>query len=227
MAHHPHEPTAGGPVGGPASSASAVDPVMHDFLDIALTPSVVEHQRRHGRALGDRRSPGGHAPRTGGLDPDEVEFLRERDSFYLASVAEDGWPYVQHRGGPAGFVRVIGPSRIAWAELPGNRQYLTAGHLETDDRVAIIAVDYPTRRRLKLLGHARYLVEPTAEQVAAVVGEGTGDHIDGIVEVDVVATAWNCPKHITPRFTAEQVRTLIDPRDRRIAELEAQLAALT
>jgi predicted pyridoxine 5'-phosphate oxidase superfamily flavin-nucleotide-binding protein len=226
MEHPTHDPSADGERGGAAPSAPVGDPVMRDFLDIALTPSVVEHQRRHGPALGDRRSPGGHA-RAGGLDPDEVEFLRERDSFYLASVAEDGWPYVQHRGGAPGFVAVIGPSRIAWVEQPGNRQYLTAGHLETDDRVAIIAVDYPTRRRLKLLGHARYIVEPTAEQVAAVAGEGAGDHIDGIVEVDVVATAWNCPRHITPRFTAEQVRTLIDPRDRRIAELEAQLAALT
>ena len=130
------------------------EPVMHDFLDLALTPSVVEHQRRHGRALGDRRPAGPH-PRPGGLDPDEVEFLRQRDSFYLASVAEDGWPYVQHRGGAPGFVAVLGPSRIAWAEQPGNRQYLTAGHLETDDRVAVIAVDYPTRPRLKVLGHAR------------------------------------------------------------------------
>jgi len=196
---------------------------MQHFFDIAFTPAVIEHQRRRGRpiadAVGDERWP---AP--AGLDDDEQQFLAERDSFYLASVGDDGWPYVQHRGGPPGFVKVLSPTRIAWAERPGNRQYITAGHLDADDRVALISVDYPTRRRLKLYGRARYTGDPTEAQIAE-LGDSEG-RIDGIVHVDVVATSWNCPKHITPRYTADQVRAMSDPLTRRIAELEAELAAV-
>ncbi len=192
---------------------------MQNYFDVTFTPAVEAEQARRGsfaqHAAPQRRD----AP--DGLGPDEIAFLGERDSFYLASTSENGWPYVQHRGGPAGFVHVLDADHIAWAERPGNRQYLTAGNLSHNDRVAIIAIDYPNRRRLKLLGHARHQHQPEAGLV-----ERFGDtaRSDGLVVVDIVAFSWNCPKHITPRYTAAEVRAALQPLTDRIAALEAELA---
>jgi predicted pyridoxine 5'-phosphate oxidase superfamily flavin-nucleotide-binding protein len=156
------------------------------------------------------------------LDPDVVEFLTERDSFYVASIGPNGWPYVQHRGGAAGFLHVVGPTQLQWADRAGNRQYVSAGNLEGDDRVALIAVDYPQRRRIKLLGHATFDAAPSD---AALEALGSTGRIEGIVTVDVVAFEWNCPKFITPRFTEAEIVAATEPLRRRIAELEQQLAS--
>lgn len=193
---------------------------MKHFFDIAFTDSVLEQQRRRGSF--DHYGAGvGHFPAPARLGPDERQFLAERDSFYLASAGEDGWPYVQHRGGPPGFVTVLDDTHIAWAERLGNRQYITAGHLGADGRVAMIAVDYPNRQRLKLYGHAIYETSPTSEQLAAIAN--SDGRIDGIVVVEVVATDWNCPKHITPRYTADQIQAVTSHLTTRIAELEQEL----
>jgi len=194
---------------------------MQHFGDIAFGEHSLEHQRRRGsfESYEAMRA----EPSADGLGPHEVEFLRERDSFYLASVGEAGWPYVQHRGGPIGFVHVIDSTHIAWADVAGNRQYVSAGNLDGDDRVAIIAVDYPNRRRLKLLGHARFDTKPAPELLEQL---GISGRMEALVIVEVVAFEWNCPKQITPRFTAEQVRTVTDPMQQRITELEAELAAM-
>lgn len=151
----------------------------------------------------------------------EIDFLRRRDSFYLASTTEDGWPYVQHRGGPAGFVKVLDGAHLAWADRTGNRQYITAGNVDRDDRVAIIAVDYPNRTRLKLLGRARF--DPSPDQ-ATLDQLGIDGRLEGLVSIEVVAFDWNCPKFITPRYTADEVRAATEPLRARIAELEAQFA---
>jgi uncharacterized protein len=193
--------------------------VQH-FLDISAGPHSNAHQRRRGSYDGFRAWTSG--PATERLGPDEIEFLESRDSFYLASVGEDGWPYVQHRGGPVGFVRVLGGTTLAWAERPGNRQFLTAGHVDADSRVALIAVDYPTRTRLKVLGRADWQPAPDPVRLDELGLEGRAE---GLMTVEVVAVDWNCPKYITPRFTAEQVAAVVEPLRRRIDELEAQLAA--
>jgi len=194
---------------------------MQHFGDIAFGERSLAHQRRRGSYESYREMRAYSA--ASGLGPDEVEFLGERDSFYLSSVGEQGWPYVQHRGGPVGFVRVVDPTHIAWADVAGNRQYVSAGNLDHDDRVAMIAVDYPNRRRLKLLGHARFDTDPDPELLARL---DIGGRMEGLVTVEVVAFEWNCPKQITPRYTAEQVRTITDPMAARIRELEAELAAV-
>ncbi|NUS94652.1 MAG: pyridoxamine 5'-phosphate oxidase family protein [Nocardia sp.] len=152
----------------------------------------------------------------------EAEFLQRRDSFYIASTGSNGWPYVQHRGGPAGFVKVVGPTRLVWGESLGNRQYITAGHLDADDRVAIIAVDYPNRKRLKVLGHARFDPDPAPDLLEQLEING---RLEGILTVEVVAFDWNCPKFITPRFTADEVRAATEPLRERISRLESELAA--
>jgi len=134
-----------------------------------------------------------------------VGFLEARDSFYLGSVGDDGWPYVQHRGGPVGFLKVVGPAQIAWAERLGNRQYVTAGNVAGNDRVSIIAVDYPNRSRVKLYGHARFEPNPSAELLERFGFDG---RMEGLVIVDVVAFDWNCPKYITPRYTVAEIEAL-------------------
>jgi predicted pyridoxine 5'-phosphate oxidase superfamily flavin-nucleotide-binding protein len=192
---------------------------MERFFDLAFDTDTLGHQRRRGSH--DHYEEARRLPAPAGLGDGEIEFLSRRDSFYLASVGANGWPYVQHRGGPAGFVRVIDPTHLAWAERSGNRQYVTAGHVDHDDRVAIIAVDYPNRQRLKLLGHARFDPAPGADLLERL---GIAGRLEGLVTVEVAAFDWNCPKYITPRFTADEVRAAVEPLHQRIQELEAALA---
>ena len=191
---------------------------MENYLDVAVGNSAKKHQQRHGSADAYREMANEPAPT--GLGPDEIDFLSARDSLYLASVGEDGWPYVQHRGGEPGFIRILDPTHLAWAERSGNRQFVSAGNLDHDDRVSLIVVDYPNRRRMKIYGRARFNPSPTTDDLAAV---GFAGRAEGIVTVEVVAFAWNCPKYITPRFTADQVRSVVEPLQQRIAELEHQL----
>ena len=192
---------------------------MQHFLDVTVGDAAAHHQRRRGSF--DNYARMVEAPAPVGLGEAEADFLSRRDSFYIASATDDGWPYVQHRGGPAGFVTVVDPTHLAWADRTGNRQYITAGNLDRDHRVAIIAVDYPNRARLKLLGYARFDSEPHPETLEQL---GIGGRLDGLVTVEVVAFDWNCPKFITPRFTENEVRAATEPLRARIAELEAAVA---
>jgi predicted pyridoxine 5'-phosphate oxidase superfamily flavin-nucleotide-binding protein len=193
---------------------------MQQYLDITVGDAAAQHQRRRGSFDGYARMRASAPPR--GLGDTEIDFLARRDSIYVASVTYDGWPYVQHRGGPAGFIKVPDRTHMAWADRTGNRQYITAGNLDRDDRIAVIAVDYPNRTRLKLLGRARFDPDPTPASLEAL---GIDGRLEGLVTVEVVAFDWNCPKFITPRFTAEEVRAATAPLRERIAELEAQLAS--
>ena len=135
----------------------------------------------------------------------EQQFIRTRDSLYLASVTPDGWPYIQHRGGPAGFLRVLDARTLALADFAGNKQYITAGNLETNDRVALFLMHYPYQARLKLIGHAR-IVEPGADPAleAQVSVAGYRAKIERIFVIAVTAFDWNCSQHITPRWTREE-----------------------
>lgn len=191
---------------------------MENYLDAAYTPAVLAVQERKG-ARGVYRP---RADPPAALDDAEIEHITGRDSFYLATVDETGWPYVQHRGGETGFVKVLGPTSIGWIERTGNRQYLGSGNITADDRVSLILVDYPNRTRLKLRGRATYHPEPSPDLVAALGGDGV--RVDGAITIEVVATDWNCPKYITPRYTAEQVAAVTDGLVARIDEMEAQLA---
>lgn len=175
---------------------------MQDYFDIAFTPAIIDLQAQKGsRAIyADRLS----EPDSPGLDPHEAHHITQRDSFYLATVSESGWPYVQHRGGDPGFVKILGAARIGWVERNGNRQYVGTGNITANGRVAAIFVDYPNRTRLKLYGLATYHADPSAALLAAVGGDGVRH--DGVVTVDVAATNWNCPKYLTPRFTEDEIR---------------------
>ena len=192
-----------------------------NFLTTTFTPSVLAAQKRY---YGANRPP----PPSSGKDiltPEETDFLAARDSFYLATVTEDGWPYVQHRGGPPGFVKATGPNQIGFADFTGNRQLLTTGNLAVRDRVAMFFMDYARRDRLKLLGHVRILDAREHPQLADQLAPTPA--LRGLVErlflVDVIAFDWNCPKYITPRYTEAEVQAAVAPLHQRIAELEAQI----
>ncbi|MGE0387018.1 MAG: pyridoxamine 5'-phosphate oxidase family protein [Gammaproteobacteria bacterium] len=199
---------------------------MKTFAAIAFTPAVRALQEAYGSRAAYARMD--DVPPEVGLGAPEAALLHGADSFYVASVNADGWPYVQHRGGPRGFVRVLSPERIAFADFRGNRQFISAGNVSTDDRVALIVMDYPQRRRLKLFGHLRMTPVDTApaELVEAVRLPDYRARIERVATVDIAAFDWNCPQHITPRFTVEEIDARERPLRARLAELEAELAAL-
>lgn len=194
------------------------------FSEIAFTPAVQAQQERHGSRASYQRMLEGEVWNDR-LSEKETEFIHARDGFYLASVGESGWPYVQFRGGAPGFLRVIDEQTIAWANFRGNRQYVSAGNLSGDDRVAMILMDYANRRRLKLLGHARVVEVGKEDGLAAQLAvPGYSAVVESAFVVSVAGFDWNCPQHITPRFTIDEVERATQPLRDRVAELEATLA---
>ncbi|WP_010187462.1 pyridoxamine 5'-phosphate oxidase family protein [Sphingomonas sp. PAMC 26605] len=154
----------------------------------------------------------------------EAGFIAARDSFYMASVSEQGWPYVQHRGGPAGFLRRIAGNRIGFADYRGNRQFLSAANLMADDRVSLFLMDYPNRRRLKLIGTAR--VSDDRAEIATLMPRGYAAEPERAFLIDVVGFDWNCPQHISPRFTEAEIREQTRPLLDELAELRARVTEL-
>jgi predicted pyridoxine 5'-phosphate oxidase superfamily flavin-nucleotide-binding protein len=192
---------------------------MRGFAEIAFTPAVKAVQERMGsRAAYARGERGTHEPDT--LGEDERAFLAERDSFYLASIGETGWPYLQHRGGAKGFVRVLDERTIAFADLRGNRQYISVGNVAVDDRVALLFMDYPNRARLKVLARARVVTRENDPVLFARIAGN--ERAERVFVLTVEGLDWNCPQHITPRFTADEVRALAQPLTDRIAALEEE-----
>src|SRR6202035_2019942 len=150
----------------------------------------------------------------------EKDFLSGRDSFYWATTSATGWPYVQHRGGPKGFLKVIDDRTLAFADFRGNKQYISTGNLATDDRVAIIMVDYPRQARLKILGRVEVLEgAAAADWLERVRDVGEKTPIERGFVIHIEAFDWNCPQHITPRYTAEEIQGAVRP-------LEEQLRAV-
>lgn len=179
---------------------------MNKFQHLAFTPRVLEAQKSaYGRTYAIEPDPGRDP-----LGPDEIAFIEARDSFYMATVSESGWPYVQHRGGPPGFLRAIDERTLAFADVRGNRQLVSVGNLATNDRVALILMDYPNRARLKLLAHAELLDAASAPELAALLAavpapRGRSSQVERLVRLHVVGFDWNCPQNITPRFTQAEV----------------------
>jgi predicted pyridoxine 5'-phosphate oxidase superfamily flavin-nucleotide-binding protein len=195
--------------------------MTYNFLDTLSTPAVKAAQAANGS--GDFWS-GFHGNRTfDRFTENEIAFIAERDSFYMASVSESGWPYVQHRGGPPGFLRVLDDRTLAFADYRGNRQYISTGNLTADDRVALFLMDYPHRARLKILAHAE-IKDLTADPglVAKLVTPGYKAKPERAMVLHLEAFDWNCPQHITPRFTEAELAPALAPIRERIGELEAE-----
>lgn len=199
--------------------------MAYDFLDRLATPGVEAARVANGagglwESLGkDRTSASFTAP--------EAAFISARDSFYLASMSQTGWPYVQHRGGPPGFLRVLDERTLGFADYRGNRQYLTLGAIADDDRVALILMDYPRRRRLKILAHmSAHDLTAEPELAARLATSGYRGVAERGFTLRLEAFDWNCPQHITPRFTAAEIEAASAPLHARIAALEAENAQL-
>ena len=182
--------------------------MTHRFADIAFTDSVKAAQddygsRQHNDRLQEKAGPNDR------LGPKEAQFIAERDSFYLATVGDSGWPYVQHRGGPKGFLKVLDDGRITYADFRGNLQLISVGNTSVDDRVSLILMDYPHRKRLKILGHMRvHDAETSPDLLAQVQLDDYRGQVERVVVIDVAAFDWNCPQHITRRYTEEEFAAL-------------------
>lgn len=180
----------------------------HQFAELAFTDSVQNVQEEMGsRARYARMLEGEDYGRL--LSTRERDFIQARDSFYMATISETGWPYVQHRGGPVGFVRVLDEETIGFADFRGNRQYVSVGNLRTNNRVSLFFMDYVNRQRLKMLG---YVTEVSLSD-QALLGELEVDDYRARVErgliIKVAAFDWNCPQHITPRYTERELELLL------------------
>ena len=176
------------------------------FAQIAFTPAVQAEQEQLGSL------PHYAQVLTAGRDDSalttrEAGFIGERDSFYMATVSATGWPYIQHRGGPPGFVRVLDAQTIGFADFSGNRQHISIGNLAENDRVSLFFMDYPNRRRLKLLGHAR-VVRDDPVLLARLTPAGAERLAESAMLIEVAGHDWNCPQHITPRLSQAEWEAL-------------------
>jgi uncharacterized protein len=197
------------------------------FAELAFTPKVKEQQQIH-----DSRKQYEHVEQAGRPDiqlgPQEQAFIRQRDEFYMATISETGWPYIQYRGGAKGFLRVMDDRTLGFVDLRGNRQYISVGNLNHDNRVAVFLMDYPNQRRLKIFGRVKiYEGDDTArELIPELISPGETTPPERAIVIDVEAFDWNCPQHITPRYTQEELADILAPVRIRLAELEAENAEL-
>ena len=171
-----------------------------------FSDAVKKLQDRAGsRGAYERMARSGHFEE--GLGVFEKEFIEARDSFYMATVTPDGWPYLQHRGGPAGLLHVVDEQTLAFADYSGNKQFISAGNLSVNDRVSLFLMDYPNQARLKIIGHARVLSPGEDPEIEKRLKKERGAKVERIVVITVAGYDWNCSQHITPRFTREEWHT--------------------
>jgi predicted pyridoxine 5'-phosphate oxidase superfamily flavin-nucleotide-binding protein len=192
--------------------------------DVAFTPAVKEIQTRKGS-----RHAYAHVEQNGGwrteIDDNLAAFLADTNSLYFATASTDGQPYMQHRGGPRGFVKVLDKNTLAFADYSGNRQYITQGNLSENPKANIFLMDYARRRRVKIWGEAR-VVDDDPALLQSLMPQGYKARPEQVILFKISAWDTNCPQHIPQKFDAADVAAALASRDGRIAELEAELAAL-
>lgn len=200
---------------------------MESFGKLLFTPAVQAEQDKVG--MRDRYAQTYETRFTGPLDDNTRAFIQTRQSFYMASVSSHDWPYIQHRGGPAGFVKILDEEQIGFADYAGNKQFITRGNLETETKVSLFFMDYPRKARLKLLGRARMVDAKDDPKLAARLFQDGAALAERLVVIDVAAVDWNCPKYIEPRYSESEIAAMIGPRLAALEEenelLRKQLAA--
>jgi predicted pyridoxine 5'-phosphate oxidase superfamily flavin-nucleotide-binding protein len=199
--------------------------MSYGFLDIAITPSVQAAQAAMGsdHLWQDFK---GHREFDRFTDS-EAAFIADRDSFYMATVSQTGWPYIQHRGGPRGFLKLVDERTLAFADYRGNRQYISTGNLAADDRVCLFLMDYARRSRLKVYAHVETLpLDADPDLAEFVTVPGYKAKLERIFRLRLATFDWNCPQHITPRFTEQEVNEGVRPLRERLAQLETENAEL-
>ena len=196
------------------------------YADIAFTPAVRALQTRAGSRTAYARLDR-NEDRRDQLGATEAEFIAARDGFYQATVSETDWPYVQFRGGPAGFLKVLDTRTLGYADFRGNVQYISVGNLTINDRVSIILMDYANRARLKLFGRVRLVThDEDPALMAKLVTPGYRGKVERGVIISVEGYDWNCPQHITPRFTRDEINAANAALRDELATLKAELAEL-
>ncbi|MGO6743872.1 pyridoxamine 5'-phosphate oxidase family protein [Rhizobium ruizarguesonis] len=196
----------------------------YHFLEVAVTPSVQAAQADMGV---DQIRMGPDGGRSDRFTENEVAFIAGRDSFYMASVSETGWPYVQHRGGKPGFLKVIDDQTLAFADYRGNRQYISAGNLAANDQACLLLMDYVRRARLKIFVHVERLALDADQALTEAVSDASyKGRAERIFRLRLEAYDWNCPQHITPRYTEREVEQAVLPLRERLSQLEAENATL-
>lgn len=201
--------------------------MANKFAKLAFTDSVKEIQdlmgsRKNYARLEEQGPLSNHK-----LGENEGEFISHRDSFYISLVSETGWPYIQHRGGPKGFIRVLSEIEIGFADFSGNRQYITVGNLKDNNRVALIMVDYPNRARLKIFGTAHLIDQRSEpEKLNLLTPESYKAKVERGFIIQVEAFDWNCPQHISPRWSAEEIQTGMLPLRTKVENFEKEITVL-
>ena len=201
--------------------------MSRSFAELAFTPLVKKRQEQHGsRRQYARMEEIGEAGDR--LTDFEREFIAASDGFYMASTGESGWPYIQYRGGEKGFLQVLDDQTLGFADLRGNKQYITLGNVEHDNRVALFFMDYAHQLRLKILGRAEIHEndDAAAELLAKLRVPGEKTPAERALLIHVEAFDWNCPQHITPRYTQEELTATLEPIRKRMEALEAENARL-
>lgn len=200
--------------------------MTHHYQRIAFTPAVKAQQEAHGsRTAYGRFESAPDAPDE--FTEAEIAFIAARDSFYMATLSASGWPYLQHRGGPVGFLKVLGPRRLGMADFRGNRQYISLGNADTDDRTALFLMDYTNKARLKLLARMRRAdLDAEPELAEKLVDPDYRAKVEHGLIFELEAFDWNCPQHITPRFTQAEIAPAIGHLQDQIAALKTELAML-
>lgn len=197
------------------------------FADITFTDSVKAAQSLYASRERNRGFELDENPHNT-LGAVEAEFIQARDSFYQATLGENGWPYVQHRGGPAGFVKVVDNRTLVYADFRGNRQYISVGNMNADNRVSLIFMDYAHQRRLKIWARAQIIhKDENTELFAALENNLFQVQIERAIVFHVEACEWNCPQYITQRFTEEEIRQVLAPLIEENQQLKARLAAMS
>ena len=199
--------------------------MAYGFLDVAVTPSVRAAQTAMGSADLWTDFRGHRAFDRFGVH--EQSFIAARDSFYIATVSETGWPYVQHRGGPRGFLKVVDDRTLAFADYRGNRQYISVGNVAADDRACLFLMDYAHRARLKIYAHVEVVpLDVDCALTELVTVPGYKAKLERIFRLHLRTFDWNCPQHITPRFTEQAISEATAPLRERLQVLETENAAL-
>ena len=199
--------------------------MARNFAEIAFTDAVKAMQEKAGSRASYARME--KSTYTDGLTENEAEYIAQRDSFYMASVGENGYPYIQHRGGPKGFLKVIDPHRLGFVDFRGNLQYISVGNLATHDKVSLILMDYPARARLKVFARAEVVGLQDDPALLGLLDPTEYKHkAERMMIFHVEAYDWNCPQHITPRYTAEEIEEAFAPQREYVKMLEIELKAL-
>ena len=199
--------------------------MVRNFADIAFTESVKAQQEKYGSRKSYARMEA--MERGTELSFAEADFIAERDGFYIATVGETGYPYVQFRGGPKGFLKVLDQRTLAYADFRGNLQYISVGNLNRNDKAALILMDYARRQRLKIYARIEIIESKDAPALIAQLQDPAYKaQIERAMVLHVEAFDWNCPQHITPRYTIEEIAELNAPLHEHIAKLEAEVERL-